>query len=344
MYNNPTFNFITTGNKSAGSTRIRVYKICEFLRSKGYVAEINSKKDADVYIFQKSDPRKLKKLFLKYKALNKFIAFDIDDFHPYDYNYIIQNADLIIVGVKRLKDDYIHLNKNIVVIKNSLDIIDEDIPLLSYNLRNPKLGWFGNSTNLPALSEINVKDVTTITNRGCGDIEWKLDTIDKELQKFDLILIPQDRTRSGCAKCNCRMLKALYLGRPVLVDDLPPYVEFAKEIGYPISFIVPHGNDWNIYLNKIRAGEIELNFDMESGRKRIRELYGLQRIGQLWLESVLKFYSKKGTCNKIRCKFLFKYILCNILDIQQLDIHKILYFLNIKIIKFRRKIQLCLKE
>lgn len=335
MTNKPTFNFITTGNKSAGSTRIRVYKICDFLRSKGYVAEINSKKNADVYIFQKSDPRKLKKLFLKYKVLNKFIAFDIDDYHPFNYNYIIKNSDIVIVNVQRLKDDYSNLNKNIVVIPNSLDVKDENSPLLAYNLKNPVLGWFGNSTNLPALREINVNNVTTITNRGCGDIEWKLDTIDKELQKFDLILIPQDRTRSGCAKCNCRMLKALYLGRPVLVDDLPPYVEFAKEIGYPESFIVPHGSDWNIYLNKICTGEIELNFDMESGRKRIRELYGLQHIGQLWLESVMNsFFNKKKATNYTQ---IFNYIFRHILDIQQFDNCTIIYIFDIIRIKIKKK-------
>ena len=61
-----------------------------------------------------------------------------------------------------------------------------------------------------------------------GDIEWQRETIDTNLRQFDLLLLPQSSDYNGLAKSNCRMLKALYLGLPVLAQNIPAYAKLSK--------------------------------------------------------------------------------------------------------------------
>ena len=186
--------FVTAGDENAGSTRQRVYKLSNELLKRGYEVSINKNlRSADVLVFQKSDYEYLKKRFFKYLFSNKFIVFDIDDLYVGDYLKMVQYSDLVIAGSQYLADYYKTYNKNTVVLDDALDVIDNDIELKqNIDLSNPQIGWFGTTTNLPILEKLSIKDLKTIT-RG-GDIEWSRETVDKDIQKFDLICIPQEKT------------------------------------------------------------------------------------------------------------------------------------------------------
>ena len=173
---------------------------------------------------------------------NKFIIFDIDDlFLDERLNFVI-NSDFTITSCQYMKEQYLKYNDNIGVLDGTPDVIDEDMPIGKYDLKNPKIGWFGTSVNYKILKFKNIRNVTTITKN--GDIEWSLDTVDKNIQKFDLVVLPQLKNPQGLAKDNCRMLKTLYLGIPALISDIPEYVRLAEFLNYPKEFIVKDDEDF----------------------------------------------------------------------------------------------------
>ena len=325
--------FITSENDNAGSTRLRVYKIQEELLKRGYEVFINEKmKEADILIFQKSNYYFLEKYFLKYLFSKKFIIFDIDDLYLGQYINFIQNSDLILASTNYLANFYKNYNDNISVLDDVVDVIDINIPLKeNINLSNPQIGWFGTTTNLPILEKLNIKNVKTIT-RG-GDIEWSRETVDYDIQKFDLMVIPQEKTPVGLSKTACRMLKALYLGVPVLVNNLPIYLELAKLVNYPQEMFVKDNEDWNEKIEKIKSGEIKFDFDFNECRKIILENYGIEAIVDKWLEIIEQSINNKKKINNFT-KILFfikKGILAKLFCVEKSESKRTVRFFGLKI-------------
>ena len=296
--------FVTSGDENAGSTRQRVYKITKELLNRGYNVSINENlRRADILIFQKSDYKYLKKRFFKYLFSNKYIIFDVDDMYVGDYLNLVKYCDLVIAGSQYLADFYKKYNKNIAVLDDALDVINKDIELKqNLNLDNPQIGWFGTTTNLPILEKLQIKNLKTIT-RG-GDIEWSRETVDYDIQKFDLICIPQEKTPVGLSKGNCRMLKTLYLGVPALVSDIPPYIELANLIGYPEELFVKDGEDWNNKIEKIKTGEIKVELDFNEVRQKILSEYSISARTSAWLKIINEAYKKQNIIEHIKKIFL----------------------------------------
>lgn len=291
--------FVTAGNENAGSTRQRVYKISKELLSRGYHVSINEDlSKADVLIFQKSDYRYLKKKFFKYLFSNKFIIFDVDDLYLDKYLKLVKYSDLVIAGSQYLADYYKKYNNNVAVLDDALDVIDENIALKkNINSHEPKIGWFGSTTNLPIVEKLKIKGLKTITLG--GDIEWNRKTVDYDIQQFDIICIPQEKTPVGLSKGNCRMLKTLYLGVPALVSDIPPYIELAKLVDYPEEFIVKDNEDWNEKIEKIKFGEIICDVDFNKIRSRILSEYSISSRTTIWLNIINTAYKKTTIINHI---------------------------------------------
>jgi len=288
-FQNKKIAFYTATDKNTGSTRIRVCDIADELIKRGYNVSINENlKEADIIVFQKSIYNCLKKKFFRFMRSDKFIVFDIDDLYTDKHLYLIFNSDFVITSCQYMKEQYLKYNNNIGVLGCTPDVIDEDMPLGQYNLSNPKIGWFGTLTNYEILKSKNINGVTAITKG--GDIEWSLDTVDKNIQKFDLIVLPQLKNPAGLAKDNCRMLKTLYLGIPALVSDIPEYVRLAEFLDYPKDFIVKDNEDWNEKIEKIKSGEIKFDFDFVECRKKIKETYGREAIVNQWINIVSNAY------------------------------------------------------
>ncbi len=291
--------FITASDETAGSTRIRVYKIANELKSRGYNVSINENiKNADILIFQKSSYKSIKKKFRKALLSNKFIVFDIDDLYSDGHIKFVKYSDLIIASCDYLKEQYLKYNKNIKVLDGTLDVINNDIPMPVYNLKNPKIGWFGTVSNLHLIEKFGIKNVTTITMG--GDIEWSRETVDYNIQKFDLIVIPQEKTPVGLSKSNCRMLKTLYLGVPALVSDIPEYIKLAELVNYPKEMFVKDNEDWNEKIEKIKSGEIKFDFDFDRCRKILIENYDIKPMTDKWIDTIESSYKKDNFINHLK--------------------------------------------
>lgn len=208
-----SFAFFSEFSSEVASTRSRMLKVMEYCQEKGYRVSFNTNLDkSDVVVFQKGLNKagalgKLRGLFNRAILKRKFIVFDIDDWYDTIYDYYISHADLVFVGSDFLKKQWQHLNQNIVSLDDPLDVKKLDAKLPKYNLKDPRIGWFGNTSNLPVLRSKNIEGVKTIT--AGGDIEWRRDTVDEEIQKFDLIVLPQEKNVFGSSKGNCRMLKTI---------------------------------------------------------------------------------------------------------------------------------------
>ncbi len=296
--------FYTSTDKNTGSTRIRVYNIAQELIKRGYDVSINENlAKADIIVFQKSAYSFLAKKFFRYMFSNKFIIFDIDDlFLDERLNFVI-NSDFTITSCQYMKEQYLKYNDNIGVLDGTPDVIDEDMPIGKYDLKNPKIGWFGTSVNYKILKFKNIRNVTTITKN--GDIEWSLDTVDKNIQKFDLVVLPQLKNPQGLAKDNCRMLKTLYLGIPALISDIPEYVRLAEFLNYPKEFIVKDDEDWNEKIEKIKSGEIKFDFDFNQCRKILKDNYSTKAMTDKWIDIVSKAYSSNNFAKHISRLFKF---------------------------------------
>lgn len=267
---NIKINFLTKFDTNIGSARIRIFNIVPYLKKYFQSVTINEDcSNTDIIVLQKIlDIQLLNKL----RKLNKFICFDTDDLLP-NMNDMIIYADLVIVSTEYLKSILINLNPNIIVVPNSLDISDINIAPKIYE-RTHKLVWFGNHQNSYILDRYGIRNMVKTISNG-GDIEYNKDTIDSELQKFDICLIPQERNKHTLAKTHCRFIKALYLGLPCFISDMPEYMSFAEQINYPSELIIQDPKDWSTIIKELKSGQYKippLNFSQI--REKIRQLYG----------------------------------------------------------------------
>lgn len=291
LLNNKKIVFFTAGDESTGSTRIRILSLIDELKHRGYKVYFNENfEKADIVVFQKSDYHYLKKYFYKSLFSNKFIIFDIDDLYTDFHLRFVKYADLVITSCEYMKNEYLCLNKNIDVLAGTPDLIDYSLPIASYDLSRMNVGWFGTWYNKTLIDKFNIKNVKTITKG--GDIEWNKETVDKDIQSFDLIVIPQEKTKEGLSKDNCRMLKALYLGVPVLVSDIPDYVELSNLVGYPNEFIVKDGEDWNKKIEDIKIGKIRFDFDFVKCRKILNVHFSKESMTNKWLSFLFNRYKR----------------------------------------------------
>ncbi len=320
--NNLTFEFISQFSFSTGSTRLRIISIFNYLKSIGYTSVFSNNvlTDADIFVFQKGNLDFIKPKFDEVYKKRKFIIFDVDDWYGDYYNELIKKSDMVFVSSLFLKKKLKKLNTNIIFLDAPLDITNLNISLAKFNLKNPKIGWFGNIMNLPALKKTGIKEVTTITKG--GDIEWSQDTIDEKIKKFDLIVLPQDKSMYGLAKGNNRMLKSIYLGVPCLISDLDAYVSLARLLDYPRKFVVKDGESWKEKIKEIKSGKIKFDFDFGAARKKILDHYSVEVRSKSWLNYVIFYYNHR--------KF-FKFIkyICRILTVfrkEKIENKRILVF------------------
>ena len=307
-----SFNFISQFDVSLASFRSRVQRLYDYVSTKRKCGLNDDNESYDVVVIQKGDFQFVYNQFIKYKKLKKFIVLDIDDYCDNTNKFFIRYADLVIVGSSFLQHKWKNLNKNIVVLDDPLDVYDKNIPLKKSDTFYPdKLGWFGNRINLDILRATHIPNVKTITRD--GDIEWAPDSVDKNIQRFDLIVLPQDtHSNYGAAKGNCRMMKALYLGVPVLCSDLPAYVDLADLLGYPHEMIMHDGEDWNQRISDIKNGVIAPRFDFDKYRKIILDNYSTQTRGQQWLDIVEQYYQH-------RHRHILKNILFNLVTLKSFE-------------------------
>ncbi len=288
-------NFITFGDNQGkrGSTRIRVLNLIRVLTTKGITCAFNDEtfEGYDIIIFQKTPltPR-IKELIKKARFFGIPIAFDLDDYSDWLMAQL-KYFDLIIVSTPLLAKMCIPYHPNVVVVPNTLDVDDITIPLKKEN-KHKSLVWYGYAQNAYILEKWHIHGVKRISNAK-GDIPYDTKRIDRQLQEHDLVVIPQEQNETTLAKTHCRMLKALYLGIPCMVSDMPAYLELAKEVNFPKEFIVSSPEEWTPKLRLFHQGILKFNFDFNQARKTILRLYGPEKIAEQFVSVIERFLSKK---------------------------------------------------
>jgi hypothetical protein len=289
---NVKITFVTSRNQNNGSTRIYVYKTAQFLQSINIEVTINGNiNDSDVVIFQKSNPALQLPILKTAQRSKKTTAFVIDDYLDDELTLsLIAGVDLLIVSTDFLQEQYKTTNQNIIVTDTVLDLFIQDIALPEKSSYQ-RLGWFGNRDNIYALRAKHIDyQVTIISNLGVADKVWNYNTIDAQLQEFDLLLIPQVKTPHGMAKTCIRMLQAIYLGVPALVSDIPEYVKLAELLDYPPEMVLDDNADWNKVIAELRSGRRSFNYDFAKARAVILQNYSFECFANRYIMPMLKSF------------------------------------------------------
>jgi hypothetical protein len=276
-------NFITCDNVNGGGSRIRLYNVVKYLTEEGVDVNINGNIfKHDINIFRKSIPRrKLILRFLLSKILRKVTVFDIDDYIPKFFPFV-KLADIVVVSTEYLCSRLKRYNRNVFIIENSLDIDDYDVEYKIIYNESKKVCWYGNNDNSYILKKWGIQSVDVISEK--GDVKWEKETIDKTLLSYDLVIIPQEENVITLSKTHCRLLKALYLGIPVLVSNMPEYTRLLILLHIDDKYVVYDKNDWNKKIEDVKANYENYKLhDIFILRKKILDSYSVYVIGHQWI-------------------------------------------------------------
>ena len=296
-----TFRFDTFGDDNTASSRLRAWKLAEFLAERGHQVMMNEGGSCDVYVCQKIRPFASLRDFKDAGALT---VYDFDDHFLLDgpdghglkdeVVAFMNGADIVTVGSGHLLEAARSYHPHVFVLENPADISSAEISRsATEDLR--RIGWFGTPAGLRDLRAIKTAEtVVTVTRR--GDIEFDRDTIDATLSGFDLVLIPVERNEWNLAKNANRMVKALVLGVPVLVTATPEHVEAAKLLGLDGRFLVAPEEDWDAKISALRDNFLEVQRVVSQAQKEARARFSLERVGGAWLSLIEQ--ARAGTLSK----------------------------------------------
>lgn len=185
----------------------------------------------------------------------------------------IRAADLVTVSTEPLRRSLLPLNRNIVVLPNSLPDGVFDITLSTRRGRDTTpliIGWQGSSTHGPdwAMIAPAVRDVLDSTDHvrvmflgvpyGTGlpldKLLFKPWTTDlmvhlKRSAQFDIGLAPLRRTPFNDAKSGIKFMEGAALGVPMICSDVPPYADLVEH--GVTGFLAGKSEQWGKYLRML---------------------------------------------------------------------------------------------
>ena len=284
------------GDARTASSRLRGYKIAEQLNASGHTATIGRGGNVDIKVFQKN------RNFAKLAEARKQEALTVFDF---DDNYLLHDvgtkndvirmmnfSDVVTVGSQSLFESATLYHDKVYLFENPLDVQNEETVKSGHDWQE-RIGWFGNPCNLPALEALDlVLPVTTITDN--GDIPWKMETIDDELLKFDLVLIPVAISEWTLSKNANRLLKCIALGVPFLASKTPEHLRTLETAGLDANhFLVGPKESWEEKIAGFCAAYSVHVADILKARERARKIYGIETVTRNWLERILELSQAK---------------------------------------------------
>ena len=282
-------NFDVFGDREIASSRLRGWMIADQLRATGHHATVNGPLNVEVQVFQK---RRDSKRLQTAKANGARIVYDFDD------NYLLDNvgskddilafmnqADVVTVGSRDLFECASRYHDHVILFENPLDVLPNSGAKAEYSWSG-HLGWFGAPENQGIVDALGLRErVKTVT--ADGDIPWSLDTIDRVLTQFDLVVIPVEINASTLAKNANRLLKCVALGVPVLASKTPEHERIIAEFGLPDWLLVKSDADWNMQIDEVRSRYAELPPKLVRARALAFERYGISPITEKWLREIL---------------------------------------------------------
>ena len=227
-----SFRFDTFGDVTTASSRLRAWKLGQFLKASGHRVTMNEGAQCDVYVCQKVRP------FASLRAMREagaLVVYDFDDHlllegvesHGVREEVVafMNAADVVTVGSEYLGVDARNFHHNVFVLENPVDIESAKL-VREQKAELKRVGWFGTPAGLIDLRAVKTSEPIETITRG-GDIEFDLKSIDRTLTAFDLLLLPVEHNRWNLAKNANRMAKAVALGVPVLATATPAHIATA---------------------------------------------------------------------------------------------------------------------
>lgn len=295
-----TFRFDTFGDVTTASSRLRAWKLREFLAASGHRVSMNEGEPCDVYVCQKVRP------FATLRALQEagaLVVYDFDDHlllegaesHGVREEVVafINAADVVTVGSEYLAEAARNFHRNVFVLENPVDIGSTEL-VREKTAELKRIGWFGTSAGLVDLRAIKTAERVETITRG-GDIEFDLKSIDRTLTGFDLLLLPVEITRWNLAKNANRMVKAVALGVPVLATSTPAHLAAADQLGLDERFLVGDDETWDGKIAALRQDFDSVQSAVLRARDNASASFSMPQIGGDWLRQIERALEAKAT-------------------------------------------------
>jgi hypothetical protein len=138
--------------------------------------------------------------------------------------------------------------------------------------------------------------LTTIHEHPNANIAWNIDTVYKELENADIILVPANYRRQPC-KSNNRVTQAMALGKPVICEPLPAYKGIIKNLENGIILESDSVNEWRFALKLLRDNK-DLRDKIAKNSFEYSKLYSIKNMSKKWIK-VLDNTLDKNKDNKI---------------------------------------------
>jgi glycosyltransferase involved in cell wall biosynthesis len=121
-----------------------------------------------------------------------------------------------------------------------------------------KVYWFGYggsswmAEKLRHLIEVDLEmSLITIHEHPNANIPWKLDSVYKNLENADIIIVPSNFKRQP-HKSNNRLTQAMALGKPIICEPMPAYKSIVNNMHNAIILEGDSLDEWRFVLNLLK--------------------------------------------------------------------------------------------
>lgn len=300
------FHFSTVGAREQASSRLRAWMIGDQLTKMGHIVDYNksdlSSVDYDIFVFQKVMPSKL---LPNLSRSNSLLVYDFDDhFGSADHGSLqdlltfFDGVDLVTCGSSVLVDFAAQHHPRAHLFENPVDLIG------CSSRRQPtgqlrRIGWFGAPEGLVQLELAEISHPLTTITRG-GDIEFDINTVDRQIAGFDLCVFPLKESGWNLAKNANRAIKALALGVPVLASATPEHRRIFNLAGLDDKYLVAPGESWDIKIAALESQIATVELEIDSARSRILQAFNIGKVTTDWLDCVTGVQKRKLLSKKTR--------------------------------------------
>jgi hypothetical protein len=273
--------YIPLGDNQTASSRLRVHNIRPYLESSLELPDRYTKDD--VLIIQKVHcPNELHKA----QSAGAKVVFDCDENYAELKGYagMLNNADAVTTDTTERK---IYLEKYtkrpIYVVP---DTLDWDGITRAEDVKNNTACWtsYGNNAGfiegikLPmTLRLITTPDYKNYFTGKCEFVQWDINTVDDEIRKCEIMVIPLPDNEVTKPKGRHKLLKAWANGVKCYTSAIPDYLESMRDAGVGDKYIV---KDWDNF----KPSDLPLEVSCVEFAKR----YKAGAIAKLWKDVILK--------------------------------------------------------
>lgn len=230
-----------------------------------------------------------------FRLFGKKIVYDFDDSiflkKPKKLQEVIRVSDYVIAGNEFLKNYASEYNKNVAVLPTCIDAQIYKPKIKPSNKYKVIIGWIG--TSFTAIYLDSLKDVYAALAQKYKNIEfrvvggcfknstlpivcqnWELDSEIRELQEFDIGVMPLFDDDWARGKCAFKIIQYMAVGIPTVASRVGMNIEIIED--GKDGFLASNREEWIDRLS-VLIEDKELREDMgRLGRMKVENLYSVE--------------------------------------------------------------------